>query len=56
MIRTEKNDAKMSRWRLNGRPEDRISVEDLRTRLKFKSMRECLLRKTWNEVIRGGLK
>lgn len=42
MIRTEKNDARMIRWRFNGRLEDRISVEDLRTTLKFKSMKESL--------------
>ena len=29
----------------NIRPEDRISAEELRTRLKMKSMRECLQNK-----------
>ena len=32
--------AKTVRWMCNVRPEDRISVEELRTRLKLKSIRK----------------
>ena len=32
----------MVRWMFNGGPEDRISEEELRTRLKLKSRWECL--------------
>ena len=32
----------MNKWLCNVRPEDRISAEELRTRVKLKSMRECL--------------
>ena len=39
MIRLEKNHAKIFRWICNVRPEDRILEEELRTRLKLKSMR-----------------
>ena len=42
VIRLERNDV-MVRWMYNveDKPEDRISAEELRTRLKLKSMREC---------------
>ena len=42
MIRLERNDARTVRWLCNVLSEDRISAEELRTRLKLKSMRECL--------------
>ena len=41
MIRLERNDARMSRWMFNIRPEDRISAEEFSTTLKLKRMREC---------------
>ena len=40
-IRPEKNDARMVRWRCNFMPEYRVSAEELRTRLKLRSMRGC---------------
>ena len=43
MIRVEKNDARMVRLMCNIRPEDRTLEEELRSRLKFKSMKECVL-------------
>ena len=43
MIRLEKNHAKMIRWMCNFRPEDKISAEELRTKLKWNSLREYLL-------------
>ena len=43
MIRLERNGTRMVRWMFNVRPEDRISIEEeLMTRLKLKSVRECL--------------
>ena len=42
VIRLERNDARIVRWMFKIRPEDTISAEELRTRLKLKSMRECL--------------
>ena len=42
MIRLERNDARTVRWLCNVLSEDRISAEELRARLKLKSMRECL--------------
>ena len=41
VIRLERNDTKMVEWVCNVRAEDKISAE-LRTRLKFKTVRECL--------------
>ena len=42
MIRVEDKDAKMViRWILNVIPNDRISAEKLRTRLKLNGMKEC---------------
>ena len=41
LIRLEKNDARIVRWVCNVRSEDSISAEELRTRLKLKSTREC---------------
>ena len=38
-------DLKMVRWACNVRPEYRISAEELRTKLKLDSIRECLLDK-----------
>ena len=42
MIRLERSDARIVRWMFKIRPEDTISAEELRNRLKLKSMRECL--------------
>ena len=42
VIRVEKNDTRMVRWVYNVRPKDRISAEELRTRLKLNAMKECL--------------
>ena len=42
VIRLEKSDTRMVRWVCNVRPEDWISTEELKTRLKLKSMRKCL--------------
>ena len=42
MTRIERNDANMVIWLCNSRLEIRISAEERRTRLKFKSTRECL--------------
>ena len=42
MIRLDRNDARMVRWMCKVRPENRISAEELRTRLKLKSMSKCL--------------
>ena len=41
-IRLERHDPRMVTSLCNFRPEDRISVEELRTRLKLKSTRESL--------------
>ena len=41
-IRLERHDARMVTSMRNFRPEDRISAEELRTRLKLKSTREGL--------------
>ena len=43
MVSVERNDARMITWMCNVRPEDKISVEERRTRLKLKSIKECLL-------------
>ena len=40
--RLKRNDARMVRWTNNIRPES-ISADELRTRLKLKNVRECLL-------------
>ena len=37
-----REDTRMVRWMCNISPEDRISAEELKTRLKLKTMRECL--------------
>ena len=42
VIRLERNGARMVRWMYSVRPEDRSSVQELMTRLKLKSVRECL--------------
>ena len=42
VIRLKRSDARMVIWISNGRPDDRISAEELRTRLKLKNMREYL--------------
>ena len=42
VIRLERNDARIVRWMCNVRPEDSISAEEPRTRLKLKSVRKCL--------------
>ena len=42
VIRLERNNARMVRYMCNIRPEDRIFAEELRTRLKLKSMRKYL--------------
>ena len=44
VIRLDRNNSKMVRWMCNVRPDDRISAEELRTRLKSKSMRELFKR------------
>ena len=41
VIRLKRNDAKIGQWMWNVRPGDGISSEELRIRLKLKSMREC---------------
>ena len=40
--RLERHDAEMVRWMYNVTAEDKISIEDLKTRLKLKSRGECL--------------
>ena len=40
--RPERHDAEMVRWMYNVTAEDKISTEDLKTRLKLKSRGECL--------------
>ena len=42
MVKLERNAAKMVRWIINVGSENRISEEELRTRLKLKSIKECL--------------
>ena len=42
VIRLESNDARIVRWIYNVKPEYRISAEELRSRPKLRSMRECL--------------
>ena len=42
VIRVERNDARMVRFMCNVRPDDRISAEEHRTRLKLSSMRGFL--------------
>ena len=39
MVKLERSIARMIRWICNVRPDDRISAEKIRTRLKFKSVR-----------------
>ena len=41
-IKLEKTDVRMTRWMCNVKSEDKISAEELRTRLKLNMMRECL--------------
>ena len=41
VIRLDRNDERMGTWMSNIMPKNRISAEELRTRL-VKSMRECL--------------
>ena len=40
--RLKRNDARMVRLMGNARPQDMISAEKVRARLKLNSMRECL--------------
>ena len=42
LIRLEKNDTWMVRWMCNVRSEKKISAEELKTRLKLKSIKKCL--------------
>ena len=42
VTRLQKNDARMVRWVCNIRAEDKVSAEELRTRLTLKSTKECL--------------
>ena len=42
MIILKWNNARMARWICSVRSEYRISAEELRTKLKFNSMNECL--------------
>ena len=42
VIRLERDDARMLRWICSVRTRNRISSDELRTRLKLKSMREPL--------------
>ena len=42
VIRIDRNGAGMVRWTCNVKSEDEISAEELRTRMKLKSMKECL--------------
>ena len=42
VIRLERNDVRMVRWTCNVKPEDKISAEELRSRGKWKSIKECL--------------
>ena len=42
VIRSRMNDARTIRWICSVRPEHRISADEFRTRLKLKSMWECL--------------
>ena len=42
VIRLERNDVMIVRWMCNVSLEEMISPEELRTRLKLKSVRECL--------------
>lgn len=46
MIKLERNGARISIWMYNARPEERISAEELSSRLKSISMREGLQDKT----------
>ena len=46
MIGLERNDSRMVRWMCSVGSVDRISVEELRTRLKLNSMREYLQDRT----------
>ena len=41
VIRLERDDVRMVRWMCSDRLEYKISAEELRTRLKLKSMKEC---------------
>ena len=40
MIRLEKHDARMVKWMCNVRPENSFSAEELRSKLKLKTMKE----------------
>lgn len=42
----------MVKWICNIRPEDKISAEEFNTRLKLKSMRECLQDKRLKRLAR----
>ena len=42
MIRFGRNHARIIRWLCNVKPETRVSVEELMTRIKLKSIRKCL--------------
>ena len=42
VIRLERNDVMMVRCMWNVKPEDRIRAEQIRTRIKLKSEKECL--------------
>ena len=42
VIRLERNDLMILRWMCNVSFQDKISAEELRIRLKLKSIRECL--------------
>ena len=42
VIRVQRTDTRKVRWMCNVRPDDKISAEELRTRLKLNSMREYL--------------
>ena len=59
VIRLERNDSRMARWICTVRPQQRISTEELRARLKLNSLRECLqnrrlqlfILKEWKRVL-----
>lgn len=40
--RLQRNDTRIIRWMSNLRPEDKISIKELMTKLKLKSMGKCL--------------
>ena len=43
VIRLQRNDARMVRWKCSVRPEDSFSTDEPMARLKLKNMWECLL-------------